>query len=271
MNESLKDWGVLAYHYTLLRLKGAMNSSCKKDQNVTRDSVIQDAKTLCSEYIDDRLIRSGLNLKQRKITPASSFTRDEDMVSRSMNLSTKSSERQVSSEAIQILTEKRYASGGCALTIDDLSKVLLYIGEVLEFRHASVYTDVLQQLNIRSLGEVNLRRVYMNVGKEIFAKGVDWAKVVSLFAFAGALAVDCVLCGSSVYIPRIKNWSVEYVENELTDWIVEQGGWIGLFDYFTAQQKTSRTSSYFIWTLSAVVLLVSVVLAATLVINFRTP
>ena len=61
---------------------------------------------------------------------------------------------------------------------------------------------------------------------EIFAVGVTWAKVVSLLAFAGALAVDCVLAGLPMHVARVKTWTVDFVKNELHDWIRQKGGWV---------------------------------------------
>ena len=221
MSKKFFESGELLYRQLSLRLKIAMKQN-EPVVEMPKEQIISDAKILCNEYIDDRLIRSGLNLKQRKITQSSKDSRDDTSL-----ISNKSKSEQVASlEVFQILSEKRHASGGCGLTIDDMCKVLLYVGEVLELRHTSVYTDILQQLNVRSLAEVNLRRILMNVAKEIFVDGIDWARIVSLFAFAGGLAVDCVLSGSSVHIPRIKVWTTEFIETDLVEWIQENGGWV---------------------------------------------
>ena len=220
--------GKLTYQMLILRLRLAINN--KNDPNaeeITKEEVINDARSLCSDYVEDRLIRSGLNLKHRKITPTSSIgSRTEEYdISCRLNLTVKS-ERLASLEALQILTERRHSSDGCKLTIDDISKVSMYVGECLELRHTNVYTDVLQQLNVRSLAEVNMRRLFMSVAKELFVEGINWSKIISLFAFAGGLAVDCVLNGSSVHVTRVKHWTVDYIEAELLEWVLAQGGWV---------------------------------------------
>ena len=127
------------------------------------------------------------------------------------------------------MAEKRHSPHGCLLAIDDLSKILMYVGEALEVRHPTVYTEILQQLNVRTLADVNLRRIFMNVAKELFTEGINWPRIVSFFAFAGGLAVDCVLNGSSIHVTRVKTWTVEYIETELADWIIKEGGWVSFF------------------------------------------
>ena len=53
--------------------------------------------------------------------------------------------------------------------------------------------------------------------------------MLSLLAFAGGLAVDCVLHGSPSYVAKIKHWTNEYIENHLLDSILMEGGWVGKF------------------------------------------
>ena len=43
---------------------------------------------------------------------------------------------------------------------------------------------------------------------------------------AGGMAVDCVLNGANMYVARLKSWTVQFIENELCDWILVQGGWV---------------------------------------------
>lgn len=213
-----------------LKLKKALNYTkrCRHEDTKTRDEIVNETRALAQDYIDDRLIRSGLHLKQRKISQSTAKLGNKDdhaILSSRLNIVIKA-EKVASNEAIQIMSEKRHSPQGCLLTIDDLSKVLMYVGEALETRHPTIYTDVLQQLNIRSLTEVNLHRIFMSVARELFSEDANWPKIVSFFAFAGGLAVDCVLNGSSVYVSCIKNWTVEFIDNDLVDWIIFRGGWV---------------------------------------------
>ena len=181
------------------------------------------------------MIRSGLQLKPRKISALSSMKSTSKSPSVSLpnlNLS-KMPEDLASREAIRLISEQRHGKSGCSLTVHDLSKVLLYVGETMELRHNNTFTDVLQQLNVKSVKDVNLRRLFMVVAKEMFHEEITWARVVAFFAFSGGLAVDCVLNGSPISVARIKGWMVEVVETDLVEWIQLQGGWVSTYYLIT--------------------------------------
>eukprot|EP00111_Clytia_hemisphaerica_P024325 TCONS_00071749-protein len=273
---SLIEKGQFTFKQMLLQFQIAMNRARygRLDGSKSRDEIISEAQILSNDYMDDRLIRSGLNFKQRKISQSTkhllkgqkggsnSKSVDELYPNSNRLNSMAKSEKAATIEAVRIMAEKRHSPNGCLLTMDDLSKVLMYVGEALEVKHPTVYTEILQQLNVRSsLADVNLKRIFLNVAKELFAEGINWPKIVSFFAFAGGLAVDCVLNGSSIHVTRIKTWTVEFIEHDLVDWILHQGGWVGLFDHFTAHHQPKIIQNC-AWTISAFVLLFSVLLAA---------
>jgi len=257
---TLIEKGELTFRQIILHLRIAMNRVrySRLDEIKNKDEIVNEARVLSSDYMDDRLIRSGLNFKQRKISQSTAKFMQANGGKDEFNSSTKhhalngincnrlnvisKADKAATIEAVKIMAEKRHSPRGCLLTIDDLSKVLMYVGEALEVRHPTVYTDILQQLNVRALVDVNLRRLFMNVAKELFAEGINWPKIVSFFAFAGGLAVDCVLNGSSIHVTRVKTWTVEYIESELADWIIQQGGWVSLFSIITKKKKTPHQS-----------------------------
>lgn len=157
------------------------------------------------------------------------------------------------------------------LSVEDVSKVVICVGEYLELRHNGLYTDVLNQLNVRSIGETNLNKVFTDVARELFSEGITWAKVVALFAFSGGLAVDCVLGGSSMHVGRIKSWTNEFIETDLLEWMCEQGGWTTMFDCFMTREEPEETSNVVAyWTfLSACLVIVAVLVTACAVYIMR--
>lgn len=240
---SIIEKGEFTFRQIMLQFQVVMNRARygRLDGLKTKDEIVNESRVLSNDYMDDRLIRSGLNFKQRKISqpapPQPKYTvlngriKNEQPVhnvnTNNRLIMTARNEKAATIEAVRIMAEKRHSPNGCLLTVDDLSKILMYVGEALEVKHPTVYTEILQQLNVRSsLAEVNLKRLFMNVSKELFAEGINWPKIVSFFAFAGGLAVDCVLNGSSIHVTRVKTWTVEFIETELADWIVNQGGWV---------------------------------------------
>lgn len=58
--------------------------------------------------------------------------------------------------------------------------------------------------------------------------GVTWGKVVSLYAVAGALAVDCVRHGHPAMVHTIVDCMGEFVRKSLTSWLKKRGGWVRL-------------------------------------------
>ncbi len=114
----------------------------------------------------------------------------------------------------------------------DISRLFIHVGEMLETRHSGTYVDILARLNITLISELTLKRAFMDVAKYLFSEGVTWAKIVSLYAFAGGIAVDCVSHGANMYVGKLKIWTVQFLSDELTDWIVLQGGWVS-FEFST--------------------------------------
>jgi hypothetical protein len=66
----------------------------------------------------------------------------------------------------------------------------------------------------------------------LFKADVTWGKVVSLFAVAGGLAVDCVRQGHHEYLQALLEAMGEVLEEELAAWIVGNGGWTALPSHF---------------------------------------
>ena len=215
MEEAFKKWEVVI-QAAILRTKMAMGRVRHKNGVIVcKEDIIREAKILSNDYIEDRLIRSGLNTKTRKVTPSTLHSIREVPERKNVTMQT-----------LQQLLDKRNDEEQPKLAVEDVSKVLICVGEYLELRHNGLYTDILQQLNVRSIVETNLNRLFMSVAHELFATSITWAKIVSLFAFAGGLAVDCVLGGSSMHVARVKSWTTEFIETELMEWIRGEGGWV---------------------------------------------
>jgi len=260
MDDVFKKWEVVI-QAALLRAKMAMGRVRSGSQIpiIDKEDIVKQSKVLITDYIDDRLIRSGLNMKQRKVTASTLYTIKEN-----------SSERKnVTIQTLQGLLDKRNDSDRPTLSVEDVSKVLICVGEYLELRHNGLYTDILQQLDVRSIADTNLNSIFMNVGQEIFATGISWAKIVSLFAFAGGLAVDCVLGGSPMHVGRVKSWTNEFIQTVLMEWIQNEGGWVGMFDYFMTREEPPPPPGHFYWILSTVILVLCVIFTAISVVYFR--
>ena len=214
----------------------------------SKEEIVAMAKKLCDDYVEDRLIRSGLQLKERKLAKSVSEVAEGEEAgstrSRPCRVSTMAVQNRSSSgpnsiggitpvslPSVSDCKERRAALWKLPIdrtNPDDISRVLIWIGVALETRYSATYVDVLAQLNINMLSELALKRAFYGVAKQLFSNGISWAKIVSLFAFSGGLSVDCVINGANMYVGRVKKWTVHYISEELCSWIQLNGGWVGV-------------------------------------------
>nr|XP_012555314.1 bcl-2-related ovarian killer protein homolog B [Hydra vulgaris] len=214
---------------------------------------LERTRKLVDEVIDDRLIRSGLHLKPRNKVISDLLQQPGKTSSYQRQLTVK--------EKLKILKDKRTSN---RIEFDDLLMTFLYIGECLESKYQYIYTDVFQHLNIKKLIETEMRKKFLHVAEEIFKKDITWAKIISLIVFSGGLTVDCVLSGNSIYISRVKNWCVEFIDSSLKEWIVKNGGWFGFFDQFVLSQRSHLVKKiiYKMWICAIPVTAISLIAVA---------
>ncbi|XP_034036600.1 bcl-2-related ovarian killer protein homolog A isoform X2 [Thalassophryne amazonica] len=117
---------------------------------------------------------------------------------------------------------------GSAASLGEISSVLLWLGDELEYLRPNVYRNVARQLNITVSSESVVSDAFLAVAADIFSTGVTWGKVVSLYAVAGALAVDCVRHGHPAVVHTIVDCMGEFVRKSLTSWLKKRGGWVGM-------------------------------------------
>lgn len=91
-----------------------------------------------------------------------------------------------------------------------------------ELRFSLAFSDLQQQLH---LTPASAYRSFESVMNEVFRDGVNWGRIVGLFAFGGALAVECVDKEMSSLVSKIMDWMSLYLDNHIQDWIQQQGGW----------------------------------------------
>lgn len=67
---------------------------------------------------------------------------------------------------------------------------------------------------------------FKSVMDEVFKDGVNWGRIVGLFVFGGVLCVECVEKNMSEVVPRIADWMTMYLDENISNWIESQGGWV---------------------------------------------
>uniref|UniRef100_A0A8C7ZI71 BCL2 family apoptosis regulator BOK a n=1 Tax=Oryzias sinensis TaxID=183150 RepID=A0A8C7ZI71_9TELE len=98
----------------------------------------------------------------------------------------------------------------------------------LEYLRPNVYRNVARQLNITVASESIVSDAFLAVAADIFSTGITWGKVVSLYAVAGALAVDCVRHGHPAMVHTIVDCMGEFARKSLTVWLKKRGGWVDM-------------------------------------------
>lgn len=93
-----------------------------------------------------------------------------------------------------------------------------------------VYTGVMRQ-TCHVVSEKGVSVVLPAVARQLMSTdgGVSWPKVVSLYAVAGGLALDCVLQGHPEFLQIIVESMCQAFEQDIALWIVDNGGWVTLF------------------------------------------
>ncbi|XP_041836264.1 bcl-2-like protein 1 [Melanotaenia boesemani] len=66
---------------------------------------------------------------------------------------------------------------------------------------------------------------FKSVLDEVFKDGVNWGRIVGLFAFGGVLCVECAERNMSELVSRIADWMTIYLDEQISPWIHSQGGW----------------------------------------------
>lgn len=112
-----------------------------------------------------------------------------------------------------------------------------------ELRFSRAFSDLHRQLHITP---ATAYRSFESVMDEVFRDGVNWGRVVGLFAFGGALCVECVDKEMSHLVSRIVEWMTVYLDNHIQDWITAQGGWARFAEIYgddaAAESRRSQES-----------------------------
>lgn len=106
--------------------------------------------------------------------------------------------------------------------LDAVKEALRDTGNEFELRYTCAFSDLHNQLHITP---ATAYQSFENVMDEVFRDGVNWGRIVGLFAFGGALCVECVEKEMNPLVGRIMEWMTVYLDQHIQPWIQSQGGW----------------------------------------------
>lgn len=102
----------------------------------------------------------------------------------------------------------------------EVSHRIQEIGELLELGYPGLYMNISSQLNVSFSNET-----FNNVSSEILSDGVNWPRIVAVYAFCGALVCECYKEGRNSFVLNMGNWMYEFAALHFVEWIKLQGGW----------------------------------------------
>lgn len=107
--------------------------------------------------------------------------------------------------------------------IDAVKRALQESADEFEQLFTQAFNDISSQLEITSDTAYDS---FKRVMDEVFKDGVNWGRVVGLFAFGGVLCVECAEKGLGELVPQIADWMTKYLDENINPWIQSQGGWV---------------------------------------------
>lgn len=115
------------------------------------------------------------------------------------------------------------ASSSPGADIDAVKAALQNSADEFEQLFTQAFSDLSSQLEITP---DTAYHSFKSVMDEVFKDGVNWGRIVGLFAFGGVLCVECVEKDSSELVSRIADWMTMYLDEHISPWIQSQGGWV---------------------------------------------
>ncbi|XP_061908604.1 bcl-2-like protein 1 [Entelurus aequoreus] len=152
-----------------------------------------------------------------------------------------------------------------ATGLDAVKEALRDSANEFELRYAHAFSDLHNQLHITP---ATAYQSFENVMDEVFRDDVNWGRIVGLFAFGGALCVECMEKEMSHLVGRIIEWMTVYLDLHIQPWIESQGGWERFAEIFgqdAAAEVRKSQESFKKWLLAGMTLVTGVVVGSLLV------
>lgn len=114
------------------------------------------------------------------------------------------------------------ASAGAG-DVEAVKRALQESADEFEQLFTQAFSDISSQLEITSDTAYDS---FKRVMDEVFKDGVNWGRVVGLFAFGGVLCVECAEKDLGELVPQIADWMTKYLDEHISPWIQSHGGWV---------------------------------------------
>ncbi|KAM9362379.1 bcl-2-like protein 1 [Symphorus nematophorus] len=211
-------------------------------------------------YSNRELVEFFISYKLSQRNYPTSLLRPEDAGGR-----TEGGDKASSATANGLLVNSRNGGGqpgtssSAGVNIEAVKVALRDSADEFELLFTQAFSDLSSQLDITP---DTAYHSFKSVMDEVFKDGVNWGRIVGLFAFGGVLCVECVEKDASKLVSRIADWMTMYLDEHINPWIQSQGGWDCFAEVFgrdaAAEARRSR-ETLSRWLLVGVALLMGVV------------
>ncbi|XP_033228074.1 bcl-2-related ovarian killer protein-like [Belonocnema kinseyi] len=186
--------------------------------------------SLCAQYIRNRLKRSGIFHRKLGLKRMRSSTLLPDLA-----------------------------------VVSEVSPVLIAIGTELEKVNPNLYVRIGRQTGCGSFSDQTVAVTMTHVSREIIRHGeITWSKIISIYAVAGGIAVDCVRQGKPEYLLVIQKALASVLEQDLAIWIQTNGGWSALVSRYRSSTKTpewnTKKLALFVAVITPIVFILAIVI-----------
>jgi len=121
------------------------------------------------------------------------------------------------------------------------TELMIRLTNEIEIKYEIPLNNMCNKLNVNS---DNAARIFWDIADEIFLDGINWGRIIVLYAFGGKLAEHAKKYNDEKLIDRIGQWVGCFVANKAS-WIKETGrGWNGFVEMFH-DAKPERETTWF--------------------------
>eukprot|EP00118_Oscarella_pearsei_P027994 m.311453 g.311453 ORF g.311453 m.311453 type:complete len:187 (+) comp71261_c0_seq1:98-658(+) len=143
------------------------------------------------------------------------------------------------------------------VTSTQLFQRICALADEVEYRYVISYDELCTDKEMK-------KEKFAIIVRDLFKSGILWGRVVAMFAYVGALAVQSSHTKQETVLRELANWTDESLRGKLSLWIANQPkDWDSLVDHF---RKPAMTSIH--WTVNVLLMVVGLgslaVLVATL-------
>lgn len=115
-----------------------------------------------------------------------------------------------------------YRLGNGPIPMSTTAATLRKLADQIEEQYPTLLSHLCHKLNIT---RTTAYQTFVEIASEVFVDGINWGRIVALFAFGGKLAVYCDQHHMEDLVALVIEWVGRYVGG-LSEWIENHGGWV---------------------------------------------